>query len=157
MKRIAFAAALTAVIAVGVVAESGQLTPIQQAALKKASQSVLCSCGQCPPTILEDCMCHAARAFRDVMTSQAQEGMTEEQIAAAYIEEYGEQYRAAPAMKGFDLLIWILPGLLFAAATTLLWIFLKSQKDRAEETAEEQPSDEYRERIEKELKERGTV
>ncbi len=157
MKRIAFAAALTAVMVVGAAEESGQLTPIQKTALKKASQSVLCSCGDCPPTILEDCICPAARAFRDVMTEQAREGMTEEQIAAAYIEKYGEQYRAAPKKEGFDLLLWILPGALFAAATAFLCIFLMSQKERAEETAAEQPQDEYRERIEKELKERRTV
>ena len=91
------------------------------------------------------------------MTEQAREGMTGEQIAAAYIEKYGEQYRPAPAKKGFDLLIWILPAVLFAAATAFLCIFLMSQKERAEETAAEQPQDEYRERIEKELKERRTV
>ncbi len=155
MKRIAFAAALTVVLTVGAAEESGPLTPIQQAALKKASQSVLCGCADCPPTILRDCMCHWARDARDVMTEQAQGGETAEQIAAAYIEKYGERYLAAPKKEGFDLLLWILPAVLFAAATAFLWFFLKTQKERAEETAAEQPSDEYRERIENELKARG--
>ena len=163
MKKIAFAAAFMAVIAAGAAAEeSGQLTPIQHAALNKATKSVLCACGDCPPTILDDCMCHAARAYRDAMTAQAREGETAEQIAEAYIEEYGTQYLAAPAKEGFDLLIWILPAILFTAGTASLWFFLKSQKETAEEpsaeeAAAEQPSDEYRKRIEKELKERGTV
>lgn len=165
MKRIAFAAALTVVFAVGAVEESVPLTPIQQAALKNASQSVLCGCADCPPTILDDCMCHWARDARDVMTEQAREGETEEQMAAAYIEKHGERYLAAPKKEGFDLLLWILPAVLFAAGTAALLIFflmmfLKSQKEAAEETAKEtaeQPSDEYRERIENELKERGTV
>ena len=161
MKNIAFAAAFMAVIAAGAAEESGQLTPIQHAALNKATKSVLCACGDCPPTILDDCLCHAARAYRDVMTAQAQKGKTAEQIAEAYIKEYGTQYLAAPAKEGFDLLIWILPAILFTAGSASLWFFLKSQKETAEETAEEpsaeQPSDEYRERIEKELKERGTV
>lgn len=164
MKKIAFAAAFIAVIAAaaaGAAEESGQLTPIQHAALNKATKSVLCACGDCPPTILDDCMCHAARAYRDDMTAQAQKGKTAEQMAAAYIEDHGTQYLAAPAKEGFDLLIWILPAVLFTAGTASLWFFLKSQKETAEETAEEtaaqQPSDEYRKRIEKELKERGTV
>ena len=160
MKRIAFAAALTVVLTVGASEESRQLTPIQQAALKKASQSVLCGCAECPPTILDACMCHWARGARDVMTEQAQAGETAEQMKAAYIEEHGRQYLAAPAKEGFDLLLWILPGVLFAAGTAFIWFFLKSQKETADETGKEtaeQPSDEYLERVEKEMKERGAV
>ena len=43
-------------------------------------------------------------------------GMTDEQILSAFVAKYGATVLAAPPAHGFDLVAWIAPFAVFAAA-----------------------------------------
>ena len=140
-------------------AETAALTPEQRAELKKATRTLLCSCGDCPPTLIDECICHAARKIKDTMTDDLLSGKSAEEIAEAYVAEYGEKYLAAPPWRGFYALLWLLPAIAFAGITAAFWAALKRVQRRAKDESERPDapkplSEAERRRIETELNER---
>ncbi|MGK5095066.1 cytochrome c-type biogenesis protein CcmH [Deltaproteobacteria bacterium TL4] len=65
-----------------------------------------------------------------------QQGKTDEEIKAYFVESYGEWILRAPSKTGFNLLLWVLPGLLILVALFLLWkksnSWVKANPDREE-------------------------
>jgi cytochrome c-type biogenesis protein CcmH/NrfF len=57
------------------------------------------------------------------MVQQATAGMTAEEIIQAYVTEHGEEFLMMTP-EGFNLVGYVLPGTLIAAAGTLLALFL---------------------------------
>ncbi len=76
----------------------------------KLGHEMMCMCG-CNQILLE-CN-HVGCTVSDKMAKQLQarldQGMTDEQIKQAFIQEYGIVVLAAPTNKGFDLVAWIMP------------------------------------------------
>lgn len=75
-------------------------------------------------------------------------GASDEEIKAYFVKRYGEWILRSPPKEGFNLLLWLLPGLAMAAGLFLL--YHKSQKwvqrQRAE-SKEEIPLTEEEEKI----------
>ena len=81
-----------------------------------------------------------------------------QQVLDHYVAQYGERILASPRARGFNLLAYILPWFVFAAAGTLLVLLLRRwRRGGIEAKAEIRPAaaviDPYAERIEKELRE----
>ena len=133
-----------------------QLTTDQRAELKKATRTVLCYCG-CPPTLVDECICGTARDIKDQMAVELLASTPPEEIAEAYVAQYGTQYLAAPPKEGFDLLIWIFPAIAFAGLSALFWVLVSRLVHRREHAPQPAPSQElteYQQQIERELSER---
>lgn len=133
-----------------------QLTADQRAELKKATRTVLCYCG-CPPTLVDECICGTARDIKDDMALQLVAGTTPEEIAAAYVAEFGTQYMAAPPKEGFNLVIWIFPAFAFAGLSALFWALISRLvrlREPATQPAASSELTEYQQQIERELSER---
>jgi cytochrome c-type biogenesis protein CcmH len=97
--------------------------------------------------------------MRDLVLKKLRQGETKEEILQYFISRYGERIMAKPSKKGFNLMLWFLPFVLVVFATILIYLLIRrwSTKGRVEEDAhlEEAPLFEYKERLEKELKEFG--
>ena len=78
---------------------------------------LMCTCG-CAQ-VLGECD-HAGCPSRETelaeLTAAIQTGATDDQILSSFAAKYGATVRAAPTTHGFDLVAWVAPFAVFAAA-----------------------------------------
>lgn len=78
---------------------------------------LMCTCG-CNQ-LLGECNhvgCPDSGRERDELTAAIASGLSDQQILDAFAVKYGATVLAAPPTKGFDLVAWIAPFAVFAAA-----------------------------------------
>jgi len=78
---------------------------------------LMCTCG-CAQ-MLGECNhmgCAESERGRAELTADIASGATDQQILASFAAKYGATVLAAPTTKGFDLVAWIAPIAVFAAA-----------------------------------------
>jgi cytochrome c-type biogenesis protein CcmH len=87
------------------------------------------------------------------------QGKTEKEITSIFVAKYGKVILAAPTTQGFDLTAWTLPFLMFVLGLGLIYYLIKLwTRPRAvpamgDGSTADVPQD-YRQRIESELKDR---
>ena len=114
-------------------------------------------CPVCPNTPLDVCSTQACAQWRALIKEKLQQGETEQQIRAYFVQQYGDVVLGAPPAQGFNWLAYILPviGILLGAAiawfTVRQWIVRRGEGSAAAETPV--VPKEYADRIEKDLKE----
>ena len=151
----------TTVLVVAICFSLGATTPASR--MNTLSHQLMCQCG-CAQ-LLGECD-HVGCPDRDKelseLTTNMAAGLTDQQIMDAFVAKYGATVLAAPTTKGFDLVAWIAPFAVFAAAllgTILLirrWGGLggKPLEATATGTAGSDPAD--RERLERIRRETGS-
>ncbi len=60
------------------------------------------------------------------------EGKSREEILQFFQERYGEWILRSPPKKGFNLLLWLLPGIITLTAVSMLYISIKRQSSLVE-------------------------
>jgi cytochrome c-type biogenesis protein CcmH/NrfF len=78
---------------------------------------LMCTCG-CAQ-LLGECNhvgCPESGHMRDELTAAIGSGLSDQQILDGFAAKYGATVLAAPTTKGFDLVAWIAPFAVFAAA-----------------------------------------
>jgi cytochrome c-type biogenesis protein CcmH len=78
---------------------------------------LMCTCG-CAQ-LLGECNhvgCPESGRERDELASAIQSGLSDKQILDGFAAKYGATMLAAPTTRGFDLVAWIAPFAVFAAA-----------------------------------------
>jgi cytochrome c-type biogenesis protein CcmH/NrfF len=78
---------------------------------------LMCTCG-CAQ-LLGECNhvgCPESGRMRDELTAAIASGLSDQQILDGFSAKYGATVLAAPTTKGFDLVAWIAPFAVFAAA-----------------------------------------
>jgi cytochrome c-type biogenesis protein CcmH len=148
------------VLAVAICFSLGASTPT--ARLNTLSHQLMCQCG-CSQ-ILGECD-HVGCPDRDKelaeLSSAIDSGLGDQQILDAFAAKYGETVLAAPRTKGFDLVAWIAPFAVFAAATlgTILlvrrWSVGKTQIAALDTAAMDPAAREIREKIRRETGDDG--
>ena len=94
-----------------------------------------------------------AKDFRQIIKTKLQEGQSREEILNYFISRYGDTVLASPPAKGFRLVIWILPVavLLFGLIFLLRFLRMKSKIEKI--NAKTIESDDYLNKVDKELDE----
>lgn len=127
-------------------------------------------CPICESTPLDVCSTQACADWREVIRTKLAEGQTAEEIKAYFELQYGPQALAEPPRSGFTLAVWILPVLAVVVAAFFFIRYIRSLRTDAGgavaaapeggaqtidvAAAEEPPAkDDYRARIESELRE----
>jgi cytochrome c-type biogenesis protein CcmH len=81
------------------------------------------------------------------------EGMTDEQIVAHFVDKYGTPVLAAPPASGFNLSAWIRPFAALAIGALLAVYFLRRFRSRwAGPTPSQTDLAKYHDKVEEELK-----
>ncbi len=116
-------------------------------------------CPVCPATPLDVCDTQACVQWRDLIKQKLIAGETEEQIRTYFIAQYGDRVLGAPPPEGFNLGAYILPFVLILLLGCALFFtmrgWINSRKLSGPESVMPMTvSDEYAERIARELKER---
>jgi len=95
--------------------------------------------------------------MRDLVLKKLRHGESKEQILQYFVSRYGERIMAKPNKKGFNLMLWFFPFVFVAIAAIVICLLTRrwSTKVQAETVPrfEEAQLTEYKERLEKELKE----
>ncbi len=110
-------------------------------------------CPVCPGTPLDVCETQACQQWRDLIRQKLAAGQTPEQIQQYFVAAYGERVLGAPRPQGFNLGIYLAPLAAILAGAVILYLALRSWMKTRVTTAPAQAPNEYRERIERELKE----
>ncbi len=124
------------------------------------AEELICQCG-CG-MVLSNCS-HAECASREAMTALIEQklaqGQSEEQIIDFFVAQYGEQVLAAPPKRGFNLTAWVTPlaALVFGGGVIYMalrgWVRRGKIRQTNARTKAGEDDEEYRHRLEKELKE----
>jgi cytochrome c-type biogenesis protein CcmH len=95
--------------------------------------------------------------MRDLVLKKLRQGETKEEILQYFVSRYGERIMTKPNKKGFNLMLWFLPFVFMALAAIVIYLLIRRWSTRVQAQTvprvEEAQLNEYKERLEKELKE----
>lgn len=111
-------------------------------------------CPVCPGTPLDVCETQACQQWRELIKQKLSQGQSPAQIEAYFVSQYGERVLGAPRAQGLNLIVYALPAFAVSGGAALLYLFAARRvKTTPASSAETRAvSDEYRSRIEQELK-----
>ncbi len=113
-------------------------------------------CPVCPNTPLDVCETPACQQWRALIREKLAAGDTPEQIEQYFVSQYGDRVLGAPRPQGFNLGVYIAPVAALGMGALILYWFARrwmGQRQAEPAHASTETPDEYRERIERELKE----
>jgi cytochrome c-type biogenesis protein CcmH/NrfF len=136
----------------------------QSARYNNLSHRMMCNCG-CNE-LLGECShvgCQSSTTMLRELREQLSGGHTDQEILAAFTDEYGATVLAAPTTKGFNLVVWIAPfALLPLGALGIILFIRKSGKKYAvaggvqnQQATVDPQMEAMRERIRRETDEEG--
>lgn len=110
-------------------------------------------CPVCPGVPLDVCETQACQQWRALIREKLGAGDTPAQIEQYFVSNYGERVLGAPTPEGFNLTIYVAP--LLAIGLGLVFLLFAARRWMATRVAGPPvtTSNEFRERIERELKE----
>ena len=113
-------------------------------------------CPVCENTPLDVCPTQACEEWRQLIYDKLALGWDEEQIKVYFADQYGDRVLATPPARGLNLLVYILPPLLFVGGVFILYkVFTSWRRSSPDLDAHEKEviqDDEYIQRLEDELK-----
>ena len=96
-------------------------------------------CPVCPGETIDQAQVELAHQMRAIVREKLAEGLSREQILQFFVDRYGEDVLAAPPKSGFNLIAWVVPLSVVAAAIVLLLLVIKAMRRPAESRQEEGP------------------
>ena len=114
-------------------------------------------CPVCAGQSVAESNSNLANDMRQVIRKKLEEGQTQEEIMAYFIDTYGDTILGAPPAKGVNLFLWLLPGAAIVAGLFGIGIFLYRAGSESEEEPEFKQkteggsSDPYLNRIDEEI------
>ncbi|MDP2643312.1 MAG: cytochrome c-type biogenesis protein CcmH [Desulfobacterales bacterium] len=133
--------------------------PIDEEALQKTARGLYdrIMCPICNGQTIAQSNSETSVQMRDLVLKKLRQGQSKEEILQYFMSRYGERIIAEPPKKGFNLMLWFLPFIVVALAAVVIWLMIRRWSTRGvARTApgiDEAQLDEYKERLEKELKE----
>ncbi len=122
----------------------------------------LLMCPVCQGQSVGESNSNLAHDMRDIIRKQLEQGKSKEEILAYFVNSYGESILASPPPKGFNWLLWLLPGAAIIVGGVVITMFLfKAQKedsipDKEDINPSANSEDEYLKRVSREIDESDT-
>jgi cytochrome c-type biogenesis protein CcmH len=121
-------------------------------------------CPVCENIPLDTCGTAACEQWRGIIRDKLAEGWTEEEIKTYFVEQYGDRVLAEPPARGFNWIVYIVPGVIFLIG---IYIFFRGYQNWQQEavggrrrsssksTRSKKASNKYISLVEEELKKRS--
>jgi len=141
---------LTVVLSVALLGASGD-----RARFTDLGHRMMCVCG-CNQILLEcnHVGCTYSDRMREQLLAATQRESSDDNILQTFVKEYGTTVLAAPTMRGFDRVAWIMPFAVFLAGALMAVILIRNWKARqpahAGPPGTTGPLDHYREQARRE-------
>lgn len=99
----------------------------------------------------------AALAMREYIAQRIDQGWSEERIIDDLVDQFGEGILVTPPKRGFDLIAWLVPGILVAAGLAAIPVVTRAWARRSRAAGPEPPPPTPAEarRLEEELRRLG--
>ncbi len=137
-----------------VIAQNSEEEALQKTA-RELYERIMCPI--CPGQTIAQSNSGTSTQMRDLVLKKLRQGETKEEILQYFISRYGERIMTKPNKKGLNLILWFFPFVFIALATIVIYLLIRNWSTRVQaETVprfEEAQLNEYKERLEKELKE----
>ena len=124
---------------------------------QEVEEALTCQCG-CGLTVhsCNHLQCGFAVPAKQTILDLVSQGKTKEEITVSFVAQYGEKVLSAPTTSGFNLVAWITPFLAVVVGGALIGVISLRWTRRRRQQESESPrtataSDQYRERLKKEL------
>jgi cytochrome c-type biogenesis protein CcmH/NrfF len=94
------------------------------ARFNKLGHQLMCMCG-CNQVLLEcnHVGCAYSERMRNELTAGLERGDSDSLVLQSFVQKYGNTVLAAPTSSGFNVIAWIMPFAVFAAASALtVWL-----------------------------------
>lgn len=132
---------------------------VSQEQVREVAKGLACLCGTCPRRPLDECECGWAKNKRARIAEALEAGQEREAIVAGFVAEFGQEAYVTPPASGFNLSAWIMPIVVLLLGAFVLGAVLRNwSRQRAAPAVggvpETDAGDPYRQRLEKELRER---
>lgn len=122
--------------------------------LREATEAVtgLMRCPVCQGLSVADSHTPSAIAMKAKAEALLAAGYSSAQVLTYFESSYGEFIRLAPRPKGFNLVVWILPGVALLIGLGLVWMRLRRRpSERPATEAPDEDLEEYRRRVREEI------
>lgn len=124
----------------------------------EVEESLTCQCS-CGLTVhsCNHLQCSFAIPAKQTIAEQVGQGTAKEVILQSFVTKYGEKVLSAPTTVGFNLAAWITPflalivGGIAVGLVSLRWSRQRAQKGASEKLVVDPQTDQYRDRLKKEL------
>jgi cytochrome c-type biogenesis protein CcmH len=133
-----------------------QPTPLVDPEVRRIGEQLRCMCGSCNYTITSCNMmsCSGAEYGREKLRELVDQGLSDENIKAVFVAEFGQVVLTKPTTEGFNLVGWVMPFAALFGGLLVIWWFLKRfVRTPVVERADDSLLEQYRDRIEKDLSE----
>ena len=129
----------------------------EEALQEKAREiNELIMCPLCAGQTIAQSSNETSSQMRDLVLKKLRQGESKEEILQYFESRYGERILAKPNIRGFNLILWFLPFVSVALAAIGIYVLIRRWSARVPSTpashADENRLAEYKERLEKELK-----
>lgn len=82
-------------------------------------------CPVCQQLSVEDSSSELARDMKNLIHDRLEAGETPDQVKAYFVSKYGEWILLEPPMRGFNLVVWLLPVFAFLGGGVVLYFALR--------------------------------
>ena len=97
-------------------------TPTLALTVDEVTKDLMCTCG-CGE-ILGECDCEVAARMAGPIRGMIDQGQDRNQILSYFVEQYGETVLAAPAERGFNLTVWVIPFVVMGIAIGVVYFVM---------------------------------
>lgn len=108
--------------------------PAFEAKFEQLMTSVYCYCG-CTRETIQQCVCGTAQQIEAEFRRRLAAGETVEQIRNDYLAVHGPQYSALMPAKGFNLVAYIMPGVIIVLLGIIVFLVIKSKRQQPVEVS----------------------
>ena len=129
--------AMTALVALACTGSASSDVPELEQQAYSLNQAIMCPV--CPGESIDQSQNPLALQMRAIVAEQAQEGRSDQQIKAFFVERYGPSVLLEPPQRGFSLLVWLLPPAGVVAAVVSLILALRVMRRSANEDSGDVP------------------
>ncbi len=107
-------------------AVSGQLQADAELEAQVREVASKLRCPTCRALSVQDSPSGMAQEMRDLIREQLRSGKTPDEVAAYFVDRYGEWILLKPKAEGFNWTVWLLPVLMLAGG--LFFVFMTARR-----------------------------
>ena len=129
--RVGALLALVAVLALLAVACQGRSAELS---LEERAQTLdkELMCPVCPSETVDQSQVELAKQMRAIVRERLADGESEQEIKDFFVDRYGDSVLAAPPTRGFNIVVWVVAGLVLPIAAASLVVALRVMRRRGE-------------------------
>ena len=76
-------------------------------------------CPVCPSETIDQSQVELAKQMKATVRERLEEGESEQEIKDFFVDRYGDNVLAAPPARGFNIVVWVVAGLVFPIAAAM--------------------------------------